>query len=253
MLLWRQEWWGNMDHKKYWQTGVSQKYDLCLNQQQNLYLTFKSWHLFVFWFLWASKQNHDVLLHNPSSSLGTGIQGMVNIQEKSAVFRPCVRGCLCLLGCHAEGLGWSCHGWWQRGGAQSPGSAGPCLRHCAQNWGQPAVHSCVCRIWIQTWVEDKLQEQDTNIPESWQRLLCVVDAAQSFSQLQFVFLQICVGASVCLHVLYWKHPSSWHPCFPSSVTWLGAGERKRPCTLQWELDFSNPKLIMGLMRNAVQV
>jgi len=39
-----------MDHKKYWQTGVSQKYDLCLKQQQNLYFTFKSWHLIFFWF-----------------------------------------------------------------------------------------------------------------------------------------------------------------------------------------------------------
>lgn len=156
MLLWRQEWWGNTDHKKCWQTVVSQKYDLCLNQQQNLYLTFKSWCLIVLWFLWASKQKHDVLLHHPSSSLGTrdsrhgSCTGkLIDVQTQPLCERVFQGQLFVGVPCKEAG---AVH----REGAQSPGSVGPCLQHCAENWGHPAIHPYVCTTWIQTWVEEKL-------------------------------------------------------------------------------------------------
>lgn len=181
----------------------------------------------------------------PAARWELGIQGTAIVEENSAMFRhnPCVRGCSrasCLLGCHAEGLELFTE-----------------RQHTAlctvQRAGDILQFTPACAGLESNYEWKRNFRSRTQIFLRAGRISFVLSMLHRlFLNFSLFFLQVCAVTSVCLLVLCWKHLSSQHPCFLSSVTWLGAGRRKRSCALQWELDFA-PQLIMGLMKNAVQV
>lgn len=182
----------------------------------------------------------------PAARWELGIQGMAVVQENSPMFKhnPCVRGCSrasCLLGCYAEG-----QELFTEREHRALAQLGPACS-TVQRTGNILQFTPTC-----AGLESK-HEWKRNFRSRTQKFLRAGRVSSVLLMLHRLSLNFSLFSSkyvlshlfACLFCAGNTSPLDTL-AFPSSVAWLGAGERKRPCVLQWELDFS-PQIDNGIV------
>lgn len=174
----------------------------------------------------------------PAARWELGIQGMAVVPENSSMFKhnPCVRGCSranCLLGCHAKRLEL-----FTEREHRALAQLGPACS-TVQRTGAILQFTPTCAQ-----LESK-HEWKRNFRSRTQIFLRAGRVSFVLLMLHRLSLNFSLFSSkyvlshlfACLFCAGNTSPLDTL-AFPSSVTWFGAGGRKRPCALQWELDFA---------------